>query len=75
MEEAGWGRERLRVTIALSLMAKSHNGFRAWRFLRVSHYVEVLGLPVEEQRALLDQADKGRWSVERLEEGSGLDSS
>ncbi|HEY3448327.1 MAG TPA: hypothetical protein VGK67_18365 [Myxococcales bacterium] len=71
MEKAGWGREHLRVTIAVSLMAKSHNGFRAWRFLRVSHYAEVLGLPVEKQRALLDQADKGRWSVDRLEEEVG----
>ncbi|HEY3447879.1 MAG TPA: hypothetical protein VGK67_16100 [Myxococcales bacterium] len=71
MADAGWGRERLRISVALLLMAQAHNDFRAWRFLRVSHYAQVLGLPPERQRELLDQADKGRWSVERMAQEAG----
>ncbi|HEY3444928.1 MAG TPA: hypothetical protein VGK67_01140 [Myxococcales bacterium] len=66
MKRAKWSRTRLRNSIELSLMAKVLNDFRAWRFLTVSHYEEVIGLPVDRQRELLDQADKEQWSVRDL---------
>jgi hypothetical protein len=66
MKGAGWSRQKLRNSIELTLLAKVHNDLRAWRFLRVSHYEEVIGLPAEKQRALLDQAEKERWPVETL---------
>jgi hypothetical protein len=68
MKAAGWSRPKLHNTIELTLMAQKLNDLRAWRFLRVSHYEEVIGLTVEEQRTLLDQAEKGRWTVEDLKE-------
>ena len=68
MKAAGWSRPKLHNSIELTLMAQKLNDFRAWRFLRVSHYEEVIGLTVEEQRTLLDQADEGRWTVEDLNE-------
>ncbi|HEY3448653.1 MAG TPA: hypothetical protein VGK67_20010 [Myxococcales bacterium] len=71
MVDAGWDHQRLGKATELSLMAKKHNDFRAWRFLRVSHYEEVFGLEPDKQRALLDQADQGKWSVVRLKEEAG----
>jgi hypothetical protein len=71
MAEAGWGRTRLRNAIELSLLAKVHNDLRAWRYLRVSHYEAIFGLPAERQRELLDQANKEHWSVDRLSAEAG----
>ncbi|HEY3448101.1 MAG TPA: hypothetical protein VGK67_17220 [Myxococcales bacterium] len=71
MSDAGWSETRLRRAIEVSLMAKAHNDFRAWRFLRVSHYEVVIGMPAEKQRELLDRAQKERWSVARLGEEAG----
>ncbi|HEY3452546.1 MAG TPA: hypothetical protein VGK67_39750 [Myxococcales bacterium] len=71
MAEAKWSRSRLRNVIEIALMAKVHNDFRAWRTLRVSHLEEVIGLPAEMQRELLDRAGKERWSVLRLKQAAG----
>ncbi|HEY3452677.1 MAG TPA: hypothetical protein VGK67_40405 [Myxococcales bacterium] len=71
MADAAWSRSRLHNSIELSLMAKVHNDFRAWRLLRVSHYEEVIGLPAERQRELLERAEKERWSVARLKQEAG----
>lgn len=71
MAEASWSRSRLRNAIEIALMARAHRDFRAWRFLRVSHYEEVIGLPAEKQRALLDRAEQEGWSVARLKQEPG----
>ncbi|HEY3451156.1 MAG TPA: hypothetical protein VGK67_32660 [Myxococcales bacterium] len=62
---------RLRNAIEVALMAKALNDLRAWRFLRVSHYEEVIGLPADKQRELLDRAEKESWSVVRLGQEAG----
>ena len=71
MAEAKWSRTRLDNSIELALMAKAHNDLRAWRFLRTSHYVVVIGMPAEKQRELLDRAEKEGWTVQRLREEAG----
>ncbi|MGC4117805.1 MAG: hypothetical protein QM765_25270 [Myxococcales bacterium] len=54
-------------------MARVLAGFRPWRYLRVSHFEEVIGLPTDKQRELLDRAAKESWSVERLGQEAGKD--
>ncbi|HEY3447336.1 MAG TPA: hypothetical protein VGK67_13275 [Myxococcales bacterium] len=71
MAEAKWSRTRLRNAIELALMAKAHGDLRAWPFLRASHYEEVLGLPAQRRRELLDRAQQERWSVRRLKQEVG----
>lgn len=71
MADAGWGRTRLQTAIEVALLARAHRDLRAWRFLRVSHYEEVIGLPAEKQRELLDLAEKEKWPVARLGREAG----
>ncbi|MGC4121491.1 MAG: hypothetical protein QM765_44335 [Myxococcales bacterium] len=71
MAEAGWGRTRLRNAIELVLLAKVLDNLRPWPTLRVSHYEEVFNLALEQQRALLDQAESETWSVVRLAQEAG----
>lgn len=66
MADAGWSRERLRDAVELALLAKAHRDLRAWRFLRPSHYEQVVGLPPAKQKELLDRADAEKWTVARL---------
>lgn len=53
--------------VALYELAQSLGGFSRWSSLGISHLRLVLGLPLAEQRRLLDAAVAHEWTVAELE--------
>lgn len=54
-------------SVALYELAQTHGGLERWAGLGISHLRLVLGLPVAEQRRLLDAALSRGWTVAELE--------
>jgi hypothetical protein len=53
--------------VALYELAQNLGGFERWSSLGISHLRLVLGLPIVEQRRLLDAAVAQHWTVAELE--------
>jgi hypothetical protein len=53
--------------VALYELAQNLGGFERWSTLGISHLRLVLGLPIPEQRRLLDAAVRHGWTVTELE--------
>jgi hypothetical protein len=54
-------------SVALYELERNLGGLERWSGLGISHLRLVLGLPVSEQRRLLDAASTGAWTVAELE--------
>jgi hypothetical protein len=57
--------------VSIYVLIQRSGGRQHWRHLSASHFQEVLSLPTEQQRALLAEAERERWSVLQLRAEAG----
>jgi len=68
---AGKSATYLRRALHIHLLSRTHDGLWAWPSLTVTHFRAVIGKPPEEQKRLLDSAERERWDSSRLEHEAG----
>jgi len=64
-DDLGLSRSSLQRSVAIYEMSE-RLGVSTWRHLGVSHLRTVLGLPEEQQRGLLTEAEDAGWTVEKM---------
>ena len=75
MADASWGETKLHEAGDLYLLSNALGGFAPWPHLQYSHLVVVCGLPSDQQKKLLTQAESNGWTVAQLKQAAGIKSS